>query len=135
MTTVERVACKDAAVVFKLYMDFVSVTPAQKKYFLSKNCLSFTLEMHLHPHRLFLSLDSCFGILQRNFLSCQYSGRRQLVQIGAVQKVVDWWIMGEASCLSAWQKKRNVGRKKDKRGSAFCKYYGPANIWHSCLAL
>lgn len=36
MTTVERVACKDAAVVSKLYMDVVLVTPAQKKYFVSK---------------------------------------------------------------------------------------------------
>lgn len=81
MTPVERVACKDAAVVFKLYMDFVLVTPAQKKYFFSRNCLSFTLEMYLHPHGLFLPLDLCFGILQRNFLSCQCGGKMQLVQI------------------------------------------------------
>lgn len=90
MTTVERVACKDAAVVFKLYMDFVLVTPAQKRYFFPKNCLSFTLDMYLQPHRLFFSLDLCFGVLQRNFLSFHYGGMRQLVQIGTVQKVLDW---------------------------------------------
>lgn len=26
-------------------------------------------------------------------------------------------------------------KKKDEKGSAFCKYYGTANIWHSCRAL
>lgn len=90
MTTVERVACKDAVVVFKLYMDFVLVTPAQKKYFVSKNCLSFTLEMYLHPHRLFPPPGSGLWNTSEKTFSYDYSGKRQLVQIRAVQKVVDW---------------------------------------------
>lgn len=49
MTAVERVACKDATVVFKLYMDFVLVICIWKRCFASANCLSFTLEMYLHP--------------------------------------------------------------------------------------
>lgn len=40
MTTVERVACEDAAVVFKLYMDFVLVTLLRKNtFFLRTVCL------------------------------------------------------------------------------------------------
>ena len=73
-------------------MDFVLVIHVWKRCFPSKNCLSFTLEMYLHPPR-FLSVDLCFGILQRNFLSCYSGGRMQILQIGAAsarsQELVD----------------------------------------------
>lgn len=89
MTTVERVACKDAVVVFKLYMDFVLVTPAQKKYFVSKNCLSFTLEMYLRPHRLFFPPpDLGFGILQKKLSATTTVERGSLCKYEQCKK---WW--------------------------------------------
>lgn len=91
MTTVERVACKDAG-VFKLYMDFVLVIHIWKRCFPFKNCLSLTLEMYLHPPRFF-SLDLCFGIPQRIFLDFHSGQRKQILQIGAAsaksQELVD----------------------------------------------
>lgn len=41
MTAVERVACKDATVVFKLYMDFVLVICIWKRCFASANCFFY----------------------------------------------------------------------------------------------
>lgn len=81
MNAVERVACKDATVVFKLYMDFVLVICIWKRCFASANCLSFTLEMYLHP-LFFFCLDLCFGILQRNFAASTLV-EEKLVRVGA----------------------------------------------------
>lgn len=62
MTTVERVACEDATVVFNLYMDFVLMVLIWKRCFPSKYCLYFTIEMYLHPPRYCILLDSLFSL-------------------------------------------------------------------------
>lgn len=130
MTAVERVACKDATVVFKLYMDFVLVICIWKRCFASANCLSFTLEMYLHP--LFFLFGSVLWNSPKKLRSFHSGGRKTRARWSRlVQKVRNWRMVREMNCPSMWQKKRHRvlernmgGKREEEKFSASCRYWG-----------